>query len=475
MTKGFTLFVNHPHTTSASWIHYRLVLTKSLTCPRLLMRAMLRVGGGLVASMARRMAGKNRSLMAFTVPSLCCHARFMVGVPSRNSHVQTATWRSFSSGSPDGGGKSDYARKQNHVTEVVRLDKDFCFIVIGNKRENLMRISKTTKTIIYINNRSDGAERMVEIRGAPENVEKAKEMILDSIKGVLKMTVAKSVLPFVIGKGGVNIRKLSQDTGVKVRTFDIDAESLDGELILYGAPAENIQMAKKRIEEIIGSKAGAGMVGKKQGLQKEIFDVSNSEASAIIGRVILVDLRPGQEDADGNAQREIIIVGDSKSVQAAKAVVTDIMADTQSKKEAGSDHTPKSALARLPRIGQRNEPEHSMYLCPDENQTEAIECHISTVKAKTFPPPQEDAFTVLDSDAEIQRLKDQGHKVDEEWVEIGREIANALNLNPTFTYHRKRSLFRLAMKTMNAEDPMYYVTPFKIPEETELATGTKAK
>ncbi|EKX52285.1 hypothetical protein GUITHDRAFT_102188 [Guillardia theta CCMP2712] len=394
---------------------------------------------------------------------------------------------------PEKAEKKKSTSKEAKVKEILKVEKEFSFLIIGNKRENINRITAATKTIIYLSKHYDGAERDIEIRGSAENVARAKEMILESIKGIVKLEVPKSVLPFLIGRGGVNVRKLTEDTGVRMRVCDAVEQQEHVEIVLYGAPAENIQAAKKRIDDVVAAKASAPAVR----LEKEIFDVSNAVASAIIGRgganikkiqsdtnaKLFLQNKPGTEDEDGNAQREIIIVGDSKSVQAAKAVVTDIMSDTQQMRDSAADHAPKHAVSqRTPKAEQRKGVEQSYYLY-SEDQTEAIECEVAIRESMTTNlslrfnnflaikkpiPPQEDAFTCLDADAEIQRLKDQGHKMDDEWIEYGKEIAAALNLNPTFTYSRKRSLFRLAMKAMNAEDPMYLVRPVKL-QESEKA------
>ncbi|KAK2586763.1 hypothetical protein KPH14_011792 [Odynerus spinipes] len=142
---------------------------------------------------------------------------------------------------------------ENENEKDVVIDHRFYRSIIGNKGDNIKEIrDKFNQVQIIIPSPGEKGD-VVKIRGPKEDVDKCHKYLMRLVKElnennyVLEVPIFKQFHKFVIGKGGVNIRKIREETQTKI---DLPAEGEKSDVITITGKKENVEKAKEMIQKI---------------------------------------------------------------------------------------------------------------------------------------------------------------------------------------------------------------------------------
>ncbi|XP_020289119.1 vigilin [Pseudomyrmex gracilis] len=142
---------------------------------------------------------------------------------------------------------------ENEKEKDVIIDHRYYRNIIGNKGDNIKEIrDKFNQVQITIPGPGEKGD-IVKIRGPKEDVDKCHKHLMKLVKElnesnyVLEVPIFKQFHKFVIGKGGVNIRKIREETQTKI---DLPAEGEKSDVITITGKKENVEKAKEMIQKI---------------------------------------------------------------------------------------------------------------------------------------------------------------------------------------------------------------------------------
>ncbi|XP_043578078.1 vigilin [Bombus pyrosoma] len=142
---------------------------------------------------------------------------------------------------------------ENEKEKDVIIDHRYYPSIIGNKGDNIKEIrDKFNQVQITIPGPGEKGD-IVKIRGPKEDVDKCHKYLMKLVKElnennyVLEVPIFKQFHKFVIGKGGVNIRKIREETQTKI---DLPAEGEKSDVITITGKKENVEKAKEMIQKI---------------------------------------------------------------------------------------------------------------------------------------------------------------------------------------------------------------------------------
>ncbi|CAK9823134.1 Hdlbp [Anthophora retusa] len=142
---------------------------------------------------------------------------------------------------------------ENEKEKDVIIDHRYYPSIIGNKGDNIKEIrDKFNQVQITIPGPGEKGD-IVKIRGPKEDVDKCHKHLMKLVKElnennyVLEVPIFKQFHKFVIGKGGVNIRKIREETQTKI---DLPAEGEKSDVITITGKKENVEKAKEMIQKI---------------------------------------------------------------------------------------------------------------------------------------------------------------------------------------------------------------------------------
>ncbi|KYM96071.1 PREDICTED: vigilin [Cyphomyrmex costatus] len=142
---------------------------------------------------------------------------------------------------------------ENEKEKDVIIDHRYYRNIIGNKGDNIKEIrDKFNQVQIIIPGPGEKGD-IVKIRGPKEDVDKCHKHLMKLVKElnesnyVLEVPIFKQFHKFVIGKGGVNIRKIREETQTKI---DLPAEGEKSDVITITGKKENVEKAKEMIQKI---------------------------------------------------------------------------------------------------------------------------------------------------------------------------------------------------------------------------------
>lgn len=149
---------------------------------------------------------------------------------------------------------SDMMKKlENEVRKDITIDPKFYKSLIGSKGTNIKEIrDKFNQVTIAFPGSSDKPD-VVQLRGPKEDVDKCAKHLLKLVKQLnevsysVEVPIYKQFHKFVIGKGGVNIRKIRDETQTKI---DLPAEGDNSDVITITGKKENVEEARDRIQKI---------------------------------------------------------------------------------------------------------------------------------------------------------------------------------------------------------------------------------
>nr|XP_024216731.1 tudor and KH domain-containing protein homolog isoform X1 [Halyomorpha halys] len=128
--------------------------------------------------------------------------------------------------------------------------------LIGRAGTNIKELQDRTKTKIFFRN-IEGEQnfKICRIVGEKENVEEAKNLIIEFIdpkdSEALEMWVPQSAIGLIIGRCGDNIRKISQTTNTKITVDRYKVAESNKKLVVIKGKSLNVAAAKELIENKI--------------------------------------------------------------------------------------------------------------------------------------------------------------------------------------------------------------------------------
>ncbi len=138
--------------------------------------------------------------------------------------------------------------------------------VIGKGGNKMREIQADTGTLIGVPKPDDPSTKIT-IRGRQEGVERAKQLILEAIKEpgkqkeeeesdgrtTTKLSIPKDKHRLIIGRNGNTVNEIRDETNVDI--IIPPADSKDDDIIIKGETMEDIELAIKRIQEVIARNA----------------------------------------------------------------------------------------------------------------------------------------------------------------------------------------------------------------------------
>jgi len=158
------------------------------------------------------------------------------------------------------------SRMENERTKDLIIEQRFHRAIIGQKGEKIKEVRDKFPEVII--NFPDPAQKsdIVQLRGPRNEVEKCTKFMTKMVGDMMENSFSVSVPIFkqfhknIIGKGGVNIKKIREETNTKI---DLPAENSNSEMIVITGKKANCETARTRILAI----------------QKELANITELEVS----------------------------------------------------------------------------------------------------------------------------------------------------------------------------------------------------
>ncbi|XP_066997687.1 vigilin [Anabrus simplex] len=142
---------------------------------------------------------------------------------------------------------------ENEKEKDIIIDHKFYRNIIGSKGENIREIREKFNQVQITFPSPTEKRDVVKIRGPKDDVDKCHKHLMRLVKElgessyVLEVPIFKQFHKFIIGKEGVNIRKIRDETQTKI---DLPAEGEKSDVITITGKKENVEEARDRIQKI---------------------------------------------------------------------------------------------------------------------------------------------------------------------------------------------------------------------------------
>lgn len=149
--------------------------------------------------------------------------------------------------------KEKIEKLDNEKEKDVIIDYRLHSTLIGPKGENIRELRNQYQLVNIIFPNSSEKNDVVKLRGPKDDVDKCHKQLMKNVKEaqelafVMEVPIFKKFHKFVIGKGGVNIKKIRDDTQTKI---ELPAEGDKNEVIVISGRKENVNEARERILKI---------------------------------------------------------------------------------------------------------------------------------------------------------------------------------------------------------------------------------
>ncbi|KPI91491.1 Vigilin [Papilio xuthus] len=147
---------------------------------------------------------------------------------------------------------------ENERTKEVYVDHRYIKSLIGVRGDKIKEIREKFDRVL-ITLPDQGQKRSpIKLRGPQEDIEKCEKYLHKVIKEIAESSyvqevpIFKQFHKFIIGKGGVNLRKIRDETQTVI---DLPAEGDDSDVITVRGKRDNVEEAVRRIQQIHSEKA----------------------------------------------------------------------------------------------------------------------------------------------------------------------------------------------------------------------------
>lgn len=146
--------------------------------------------------------------------------------------------------------KEMVATMENEITKEINIEHRFHRTMIGTKGEKIREIRDKYNQVQITFPDASKQSNMVVVRGPREDVNSVvaylssfnKELVENNYQE--KVPILKKFHKNVIGKGGVNVRKIKEETDTRI---DLPSETTESELIVITGKKANVEKAKQMI------------------------------------------------------------------------------------------------------------------------------------------------------------------------------------------------------------------------------------
>ncbi|CAH1406294.1 unnamed protein product [Nezara viridula] len=150
----------------------------------------------------------------------------------------------------------EYIKNIRKKEAEVKIPLSCVGSLIGRAGTNIKELQERTKTKIFFKNiEGDQNYKICKIVGEKENVEEAKNLIIEFIdpkdSEALEMWVPQSAIGLIIGRCGDNIRKISLSTNTKITVDRYKVADSNKKLVVIKGKSPNVAAAKELIENKI--------------------------------------------------------------------------------------------------------------------------------------------------------------------------------------------------------------------------------
>ena len=215
------------------------------------------------------------------------------------------------------------AIKSSSVTQVFQISlgqqKYGSEKAIGEKSHAQIcrEVMEKTETTVDISISKDQTLTLV-VMGKPENVNKAKKILLDKFQTrvTLELNIPKEHYKYILGKGGKSLQSLAEHTSTNIQVPKQDDES---ETIKISGTVENVEKARLEIQLISDEKAKLSIerINIPKVYHPFVSGPDNQNIKTMVGDSnVKVNIPPSHVEND-----EIIITGEKNAVLAASNMV----------------------------------------------------------------------------------------------------------------------------------------------------------
>lgn len=186
-------------------------------------------------------------------------------------------------------------RIENEASVELVIEQKWHRLLIGTKGESIQKIRvkfpEVQVSFPTASSKSPDCDK-VSLRGPKKDVEAVSSMLKSQLSVIMeenftmKVPILKNHHRYIIGKGGVNIRKVKEETNTRI---DLPSEAADSDLIVITGKKADVDLARKKLlaiqaelediyeEEIsIDPKLHNTLIGAKGRIIRSIIDESGS-------------------------------------------------------------------------------------------------------------------------------------------------------------------------------------------------------
>jgi len=217
-------------------------------------------------------------------------------------------------------------KMENEKERDIIIESRFHRQIIGTKGETITQIRQLFDQVQIVFPRQGEKSDVVKIRGPKDMVDQSYKHLQKMVKGMMeagyqeRVSIYKQHHKFIIGKGGVNIRKIRDETNTRIDLPDESSES--SEIVITGRK-EDVLAARDRIQKIQNELDNI--------VQKDI-NVPNKFHNSIIGpggRLIqsIMEECGGVQikfPAAGGKSDKVTIRGPKDDVEKAEGILTEL-------------------------------------------------------------------------------------------------------------------------------------------------------
>ncbi|CAH0720841.1 unnamed protein product, partial [Brenthis ino] len=209
---------------------------------------------------------------------------------------------------------------ENERTKEVFVDHRYIKSLIGVRGDKIKEIREKFDRVL-ISLPDQGQKRSpIKLRGPQEDIEKCEKYLHKLMKEIAESSyvqevpIFKQFHKFIIGKGGVNLRKIRDETQTAI---DLPAEGVDSDVITVRGKRENVEEAVKRIQQIHNEKAN--VVTEEVTIAPKYYNSLIGAGGKLIHSImeecggVLIKFPPADSDSD-----KVLIKGPIEDVEKAK-------------------------------------------------------------------------------------------------------------------------------------------------------------
>ncbi|KAF7274690.1 hypothetical protein GWI33_012635, partial [Rhynchophorus ferrugineus] len=222
---------------------------------------------------------------------------------------------------------------ENIVSEEITIDPKFYNSLIGVKGKLIHSVMESCGGVTIKFPETDQQSDKVTIRGPKDDVDRAKQQLLELVneRQIASYTVEVRAKAqhhkFLIGKNGVNIKKIRDSTGARIMFPSNNDE--DREIITIMGKKEDVENAKQQLESMI--KEIDNIVEDEMKVEQKHHKHFVARRGEVLHRIsedyggVLISFPRSGVDSD-----RVVLKGSREDIEGAKQKINEIISDLES-------------------------------------------------------------------------------------------------------------------------------------------------